>query len=239
MPTITASTQGGVVYTNNQTSHANARNADTGTTVIAVSTRSQNAFSYVRSAGRSGTAYAIYRSFLQFDTSGITGTVSSATLKIYGYVNGTADLKIVKSTAFGSGYEGSSLSTADYDALPGHTDNQAMDVSFSYSSEIATWSTSGYNNITLNSTALTDMQNDDAFKIAIINHDHDYKNVDPGIAASNLGGMYFTAYSGTSTDPVIEYTLSGYGNDVIGVASSDIAKVNGIATADISKIIGI
>ena len=91
----------------------------------------------------------------------------------------------------------------------------------------------------LNSTALTDMQNDDAFKIALINHDHDYKNVDPGIAASNLGGMYFTAYSGTSTDPVIEYTLSGYGNNVIGVASADIAKVNGVATGDIEKIIGI
>ena len=240
MPTITASTNGGYVLANNQSSHANARNAASGNVIVTQASRVSTSLSYVRAAGRGGsTVYAIYRSFLQFDTSGITGTVSSATLKIYGYINGTADLKIVKSTAFGSGYEGSSLSTADYDALPGHTDNQAMDVSFSYSSEIATWSTSGYNNITLNSTALTDMQNDDAFKIALINHDHDYKNVDPGIAASNLGGMYFTAYSGTSTDPVIEYTLSGYGNNVIGVASADIAKVNGVATGDIEKIIGI
>ena len=32
---------------------------------------------------------------------------------------------------------------------------------------------------------------------------------------------------------------SGYGNDVIGIDSGDIAKVNGIATADISKVNGV
>ena len=238
MPTITASTNGGYIIANNHSSHANARNADTGNTIVANASRAQNSFGYVRSAGRSGTAYAIYRSFLQFDTSGITGTVSSATLKIYGYINGTADLKIVKSTAFGSGYEGATLSKEDFDAIPGFVDNQSMSGNVTdYSSEIATWSTSGYNDITLNSTALTDMQNDDAFKIALINHDHDYKNVDPGIAASNLGGMYFTAYTGTSTDPIIEYTLSsGYGNDVSGLAAASIAEVNTVATANIAKI---
>tara|TARA_B100001778_G_C18555269_1_gene615031 strand:+ start:421 stop:1143 length:723 start_codon:yes stop_codon:yes gene_type:complete len=240
MPTITASTNGGYIIANNHSSHANARNADTGNTVITQASRAQNTFTYQRAAGRSGTAYAIYRSFLQFDTSGITSTVSSATLKIQGYVNGNADIIIVKSSAFGSGYEGSTLSTADYDAITGFTDDQDMNGNVTdYSSEITTWSTSGYNDITLNSTALTDMQNDNAFKIAIINHDHDYKNVDPGINATNAGGMYFEAYTGTETDPIIEYTLAGYGNDVIGVASSNIAKVIGIATGDIEKIIGI
>ena len=241
MPTITASTNGGYVLANNQSSHANARNAASGNVIVTQASRVSTSLSYVRAAGRGGsTVYAIYRSFLQFDTSGITGTVASATLKIYGYVNGNADVIVVKSTAFGSGYEGLSLRVEDYDALPGHTDDQVMNASFSYSSEIDTWSTSGYNDITLNSTALTDMQNDNAFKIAIVEHDQDYKNVDPGINATIMGGMYFTAYTGTSTDPIIEYTLaSGYGNDVIGVASSDIAKVNGVATADISKIIGI
>ena len=108
----TRGTNGGYIIANNHSSHANAWNADTGNTIVANASRARNSFGYVRSAGRSGTAYAIYRSFLQFDTSGITGTVWFATLKIYGYINGTADLKIVKSTAFGSGYEGSSLSTA-------------------------------------------------------------------------------------------------------------------------------
>ena len=242
MPTITASTNGGYIIANNHSSHANARNAASGNVIVTQASRVSTSLSYVRAAGRGGsTVYAIYRSFLQFDTSGITGTVASATLKIYGYVNGNADVIVVKSNAFGSGYEGATLAKADFNSIPGFTLDQDMSGNVTdYSSEIATWSTSGYNDITLNSTALTDIKNDNAFKIAIVEHDQDYKNVDPGINATIMGGMYFTAYTGTSTDPIIEYTLaSGYGNDVIGVASSDIAKVNGVATADISKIIGI
>ena len=42
-----------------------------------------------------------------------------------------------------------------------------------------------------------------------------------------------------SVNFTLTYTLAGYGNNVIGVASANIVKVNGVATADISKIIGI
>ena len=240
MPTITASTNGGGVYVTNQTSHANARNADTGTTVIPITSRSQNAFTYQRAAGRSGTAYAIYRSFLQFDTSGISGTVSAATLKIYGYVNGNADVIIVKSSAFGSGYEGAALVKEDYDSIPGFTDDQDMNGNVTdYSSEITTWSTSGYNDITLNAQALTDMQNDDVFKIAIVNHDHDYKNQDPGINATNAGGMYFEFYTGTSTDPIIDYTVAGYSHSVNTLSSANIGEINTVATANIAEVNGL
>ena len=39
---------------------------------------------------------------------------------------------------------------------------------------------------------------------------------------------------------IVTYTLpTGYSNDVIGVASGDISKINGIATADISKVNGV
>ena len=38
---------------------------------------------------------------------------------------------------------------------------------------------------------------------------------------------------------IVTYTLPGYSNDVIGVASGDISKINGIATADISKVNGV
>ena len=40
---------------------------------------------------------------------------------------------------------------------------------------------------------------------------------------------------------LVTYTpaVTGYGNDVIGVASGDISKINGIAKADISKINGV
>ena len=77
MPTITASTNGGYIIANNHSSHANARNADTGNTIVANASRAQNSFGYVRSAGRSGTAYAIYRSFLQFITKKNASAASS------------------------------------------------------------------------------------------------------------------------------------------------------------------
>jgi hypothetical protein len=37
----------------------------------------------------------------------------------------------------------------------------------------------------------------------------------------------------------VTYTPAGYGNDVMGVDSGDIANINGIATADISKVNGV
>ena len=73
-----------------------------------------------------------------------------------------------------------------------------------------------------------------------MDYTNDYLNVDPSSTTSlQLGGRYNEA-SSSGQRLRINYTLAtGYGNDVIGVASADIAKVNGVATADIEKIIGI
>ena len=68
---------------------------------------------------------------------------------------------------------------------------------------------------------------------------YDYSDSSPGTDEDHKTGFYYADFSGTSSDPYIDYTLStGYGNDVSGVASGNISSVNGIATADISKIIG-
>ena len=44
-----------------------------------------------------------------------------------------------------------------------------------------------------------------------------------------------------SPKPYLSFTATatGYGNDVIGVSSANIASVNAVATADISEIIGV
>ena len=44
-----------------------------------------------------------------------------------------------------------------------------------YSSEITTWSTSGYNDITLNAQALADMRDDDKVYICLINFLSEFK----------------------------------------------------------------
>ena len=103
---------------------------------------------------------------------------------------------------------------ADFDAIVGWStgsadgsgagDNESNVTK--YSSEITSWSTSGYNDITLNSTALADMKNDSAVYICLLQFDNDLKD----IAATGISrtGVYYANYTGTSRDPYIDYTLA-------------------------------
>ena len=159
--------------------------------------RNTSGISVLHTPGRGAQVYGITRSHFYFDTSGITGTVSSATLKIFGYSQTSADVITIKSTAFG-GDGGTALATGDYGAI---------DFSTAYSAELATWSALGYNDITLNATALGDMKNNNAFIVALVEHDHDYADA----AVSNAtfqSGLYYDNWTGTSADPYIDYTLA-------------------------------
>ena len=134
--------------------------------------------------------WIIHRVYMEFDTSGITTLPTNATLKIYGTSNNSADMIVVKGT------QSDSLVAADYDNL---------DFSTAYSAELATWSTSGYNNFTLNSTALAAIRDNDKFKICIINYDYDYLDVDPGSSISVQAGGYFSE-ADSQYRPYIEVT---------------------------------
>ena len=224
MPTtIFANSNDGVIFKNTGT-HANSRDATTGTA------NSTGTFSTVGAAyqrgSKGGVFYIVYRSFFYFDTSGITSTVSAATLNLYGLTNGTGDVIAVKSTAFG-GDGGTALANDDFNNV---------DFSTAYSGEVSTWSTSGYNEITLNSTAKTDIENNDYFIVAVINYDLDFLDVDPGINVAANNGFYFTDYTGTSRDPKLIVT-TGYSNSVIG--TNNIASVKGVEVGNISQIIGV
>ena len=230
MPEIIANTSDGDIFTSNTVGWANTRGATTGTLGGSSDAFGSNAISVYRFAGRGATQFRIHRSFFFFDTSGITGTVSSATLKILfgGTRLGDANAIAVKSTAFGG--DGSSALAAD--------DFNNLDFSTAYSGEIDTTNVSSYTNITLNSTALTDMQNNDELIIAIINYDYDYSNVEPS-AGNNQVSITFANQSGTSTDPRITYTeATGYSHDIMGLASANIGKVNTVATANVGKVSG-
>ena len=232
MPSIFASTEDGTINKSGLTNWSNTRDASTGTSVSTTATGNGFGVNLLGSAGRGGGQgpYTIHRSFFAFNTSGISVTPANATLKLYGFINNSADIIAVKapfSTTFSP-----HLTTGQFDAL---------DFSTPFSSQISTWSTSGYNDITLNSDALAMMRDEDYLKIAIVEHDHDFSNVDPGTSTTLRTGFYFANYTGTSRDPVVEYTegSTGYGNAVMGVASGNIAKVNGVATANIDKVIGV
>ena len=208
MATIYAHTNDGYVYATGS-NFALIRGAGTGNSTSSTGTASAYAIRSDVSTGRGGgSTYTITRTFMYFDTSGISTDVQSATLKVYGYSQNSGDIIAVKATN-----DIQALTTADFDAITGWSstsdgsgggDNESNVTK--YSDEIATWSTSGYNDITLTSTALANMRDDNIVYICLMNYDHDLKDITP--TGNNRNGLYYINYTGTSRDPYIDYTLA-------------------------------
>jgi len=212
MATIYASTQDGYVVRSNQSSWSDARANSSGTSGSSTTPAFFAGISAYRSAARGGgNVYSIYRSFMPFNTSGISANVDSATLKIYGFSQSSGDLIAVKAKLGIS-----ILGTEDFEAIEGWdssgTDGSGggdMESSVTkYSNEITTWSTSGYNDIALNAQALADMRDDNTVYIALVNFDYDLKDVEPTGFSDNRNGLYYANNTGTSRDPYIDYDLA-------------------------------
>ena len=211
MATIYAHTNDGYVVRFNQSSWSDARANTAGTNANSTATIAAFGVSAYRSAARGGGyAFHIYRSFFFFDTSGISTDVDSATLKIFGASQAGGDLIAVKSNS-----DIETLGTADFGSIVGWNtttdgsgggDNESNVTK--YSSEVSTWSTTGYNDITLNAQALADMRDDDKVYICLLNFDYDLKDIAPTAYTSHRNGVYYTDYTGTSRDPYIDYTLA-------------------------------
>lgn len=174
---------------------------------------STNAIQAVFSSGRGGGTFSIVRTFFHFDVSAITGTVSSVTLNVVGNSNTTSDGIVLKSTAFG-GDGGTALSTSDYFS--------SIDFSTAYSAEFTTWST-GTNTISLNSTAESDIQNNNDFTIALVNHQIDFSN-------NSGGGRSYTFVDGINASNAFNVRLI-----LTEAATSNITSLNTIARASITS----
>ena len=233
MPTKNASLSRQITGTTSPT-FAGVRDATSGTVLTGFGgsfpTSYPSAIKYSKVAGARGDQISINRYFLEFDTSDISVTPADATLRIPGSTNATADFFAVKAT-----FSDGSLAGGDFDAIDGWTagaDNSSNVTK--YSSEVTSWSTGAYNNITLTSDALSDMASEDNFKICLIQSDNDLANVE-ATAVFKTGvnlvtGLARLIYTEGST---------GYSHNVSGVASANIASVNGVATANIASVNGV
>ena len=221
MPTINSSKAGYIIgqsSTNFSTARQNGSSA-----VPAPTTSTDSALRYRATSGRGSLTHAFYRTFLYFDTSGITTPVLSATIDIMGYSAGTADYIVLKSSAFG-GDGGTALTTGDF--------YSEVDYSTPYTSEITSWSRTSTNNITLGATAKGDMKNDTAFIVALVEHDADYLNTSGLVALDVKNGIAF------GTTITLTYTVSA-ATDVIStntIIKSNITSYNTIAAANIDKL---
>ena len=244
MADLYSSTSDGSVYSSPNSTWANSRD-DTSGVVTSTSSTSYSDFTSVSkfSSRGGGSTYRVNRTFMWFDTSGITGTVSSATIKVHGYTANDGSVIPVKSTAFG-GDGGTSLAAGDINAITGYSSGSSLaGNATTYGPQIVTtnWSTSGYNDFAGTSDLKTDMKNNDAVIICFMDYTYDYLNSAPGSVGTYNCGAYYTDYSGTSKDPYITYTeeAGGYSHDIIGVSAGNISKVVSVATANISNIIGV
>ena len=209
MATVYSNLGDGYVARFQQSSWSNARNNTTGTHTSSTGPGHYTGVSAYTSASRGGgTFWNLYRSFFSFDTSGITDSVDSgAILKVYGFSTTSGDLIAVKATS-----DISSLGTADFDSIVGWdptTDGSGGGSNdgnvTKYSAEITSWSNSGYNDITLNAQARTDMQNDSTLYIALVNYDYDLLDIDPSGSLDVKNGLYYQNNTNASRRPYIDY----------------------------------
>ena len=208
------------------TTHAGARDATSGT-FNASTSRYADAIKYSKIAGFRGNTFSVNRYFIEFDTSGISVTPTDGELSLYGFSSTSADFFVVKAD-----FSDGSIGNADFDSIVGWSagsDNSSNVTK--YSSEVTSWSTSGYNNITLTSDALSDMVSEDNFKICLIQADNDLPNVEAVVQQQ-------TGFFRTGLTIHLDYTegTAGYGHKVLGVAAGSIGKVNGVATANVGKV---
>ena len=148
-----------IVYSNSSdgnifsptTTWAGARDATAGgTQSAAVDDDTENAnFTSVSRFGSRGASntYKVIRSFMRFDTSGISGTVSNVSIKVRGYTANDGSVIAVKaSSAFSS--NATDLSYLDFDAIDGYATGSSLAGNATvYGPQILTsnWSTTGYN----------------------------------------------------------------------------------------------
>ena len=242
MPTIYAETSDGWISSGgSHSSWSSARDASAGNTVDTNDNFTQLGAGVIYTANKhSADSYEVVRAYFRFDFSSVSGTVDAGTLSIRGYTSaGNPKARIMRSTAFTGG--SNTLVGGDFDLV-----QFAADYS---SSNPVTWNASGWNDFTLNSTAITEINNNGELIVCLVEHVYDYYDFDPSTSSGGtyVGGL-IPAYSdkkigitwrdrGTATAPHIDYTIAaGYGNHINGVAPTKSAFVNAVASADIEEI---
>jgi hypothetical protein len=172
------------------------------------------------------------RTFLFFDLSSVGGTITAATLKVLaGTPGNTDDVQAVPSTAWGGDGTTTTLAVGDYDGV------EFNGTSGSNYGSILSWTASSYNDITLTSDAISDMNSDGYLNCALLDQDNDYKGIAPTLGTEIQYPIEFL----DATNPIkleITYTPAGWNDNVNGVSNASIANVIGVTESSIAGING-
>ena len=131
-------------------------------------------------------------------------TITGATLQISGSGgNLTQDSIMVSASAWGGNGSTTTIANSDYSKL-----------SFSdpYSSALTSWSNTGYNQYSLNSDAIADMNADGYLNCVVINENNDFDGVSPSAETSIVSnGTYIPTIPNQLTGPVPVNLVLTYG----------------------------
>jgi hypothetical protein len=233
MPDIIAATTDDEIFSTNA-AYSTVRSATTGT--VSGNTGITDQAGIIRFNSRGGSPPCrIHRFFLDFDTSGISVTPSSANLKFtintQASETSNSNLIAVKSDAFTGASD--TLQSSDYDNI---------DISTPYTAEMDHESAANGTTITtaLNSDALSDMVANDNFRLALISHAHDFTNSEPSDTLSRVLTIRTANHGTLASRPTISYVegASGPANltSLNGITKSNITNVNTITLANITSI---
>lgn len=220
-----ASNRKGFIVGASSGSYSAALNGTTGTANDSA-TGTQSAIQYFKSTGRGGGTFRFIRTFIHFDTSGISGGSSFQLQLTSSGANGSpsslSNTTAIKHTAGSS--NGGELANADFNNIDRNT---------AYSSATS-FGSSGTVTFTLNATAASQIINNNDFNVALLlSHDAAEEEEDLLEESGDVTNQinFSSAINLTYTDPA-----GGYTHKLNGVAAASIGEVNTVATANIGKI---
>ncbi len=231
---VTASLQGVVGNFNfNASSWSQIRNASQGN-ITNTYTSSSNVACAIQvdfSSSRFGRSGLLNRTFLFFDFSSISGTITNVQLSIPGVTNSSSGVIVVSASAWGGSGGTTALTNSDFS-------NVSFGTNYSSCKNIWSTSTMSPNIFSLNSTGISAANTNRYLNVALINCLYDNSGTTPSNGTSECSGIRFKNTS-TPCFATVTDVAAGYGNEVIGVSSSDIGFVNDVATASIANVIDV
>ena len=144
-------------------------------------------------------AVQIERGVMEFNTSGITETPTSATIKLHG--TGTTDTAIKIIGVEASFATDGAIVAGDFDSW-----NEASPVNYTDVLNGSDWNNDAYNTFTLTDAAKAAMVSQDVIQIIWLEHDNDYDRTSAGSGNVDLNlGACGRSNSDASKRPVLSY----------------------------------
>ena len=185
MPTVHANTSDGKVSVGPVGTWTAARDATSGTATNNGQGDSSAVGSNAISARGGGTNFNVKRSFFEFNFTGVTN-VGAATLKIKNPGSAQSTVRVVKAGNFAP------LASGDFDNIDGFSAGNTMAGNVTdYIDSPILIAANTTTDIALNAAAISAMNSNDKFLIAIVGNTYDYLNVTPSAGDNNIGGIQY------------------------------------------------